>query len=142
MRTQISILVKDESIFSKAMTVWFINIFKKSKVTVSIDGYKQTLKASKTPYVFDVAPGYHVIEMADPREKQKAFTAKMIGIFTFGAFTLAGGGKVAMQSAQIGAQTMRLSEKSSVLECNLMEGDNMRLSCKCCANAKVKIKQM
>ena len=67
MKTQVSILVKNSTLFSRAMTFWwFINIFKKMPVNVWVDEDPEkvkkptmVLKASKTPYEIDLEPGAH-----------------------------------------------------------------------------------
>ena len=61
MKTQLSILVKKETLMARMQSfLWFITIFKKTGVEISIDGGpSQLLAASKEPYLFDGTPGCH-----------------------------------------------------------------------------------
>ena len=69
MKTQLSILVKNESLLSRAYSfLWFINIFKKMSVNVWIDQDPDrvktpthVLKANQDPYEFDLAPGEQAV---------------------------------------------------------------------------------
>ena len=69
MKTQVSILVRNASLYARAKTLfWFVNIFKKLPVNVWIDEDPETaknptmvLKASEKPYEIDLAPGHHVL---------------------------------------------------------------------------------
>lgn len=141
MKTQIAITVKDETIISKALTLfWFINIFKKSKLIVSIDGNTYECKASKTPYIFDVTPGNHVIEIYDPKAKQKSRTRAMTGALIGGTVGFTGGGFAATaMGTMVGAQAMNLNIQNGVVNCTLSDGDILRLSCKGNSKGAVKI---
>lgn len=87
MKTQVSILVKNESLYSRCMSfLWFINIFKKMSVQVWIDQDPETartptktLKASKEPYEIDLEPGPHTLYFTDPRAGSKAAFRKFTG---------------------------------------------------------------
>lgn len=74
MKTQVSIYVKNASIFSRLWSfLWFINIFKKMSVNAYIDSKDtppQRLKARSEPYLIDLAPGSHTIVFADPRRSE------------------------------------------------------------------------
>ena len=140
MNTQISLEIKDESIFSKAFTLfWFVNIFKKSKVKVIFDDYEMELKASKTLYTYDVQPGTHTLKFYDPKAGQKNFTRKMVGTTIGGSIGLAGGGA---DSVIVGAKLGETAIQENIVSCNLLEGDHLKLSCKCKSNGKIKIKMI
>lgn len=144
MKTQISILVKNESLLSRFMSfLWFINIFKRMPVNVWIDDGEAAptvLKASKTPYLIDVEPGYHQILFTDPRAKNKQAFGAVTGAFVGGAFGLAAGdglfGAAAGADAFAGGSTVR----DNVVECTLNEGDVLKLSAKPKRNGSVKVK--
>lgn len=143
MKTQISILVKNESIFSRFMSfLWFINIFKKMPVNVWIDDdttAPKVLKANSEPYVFDVTPGYHAVLVTDPRAgSKKAFNA-VTGAFVGGAMGMAGGSTLAGMAA--GAEAFSGSTvRDGVVECTLTEGDVLKISVQPKNNGSVKIK--
>ena len=144
MQTQISILVKNESILSRFMSfLWFINIFKRMPVNVWIDDGDVppvVLKASKEPYIFNVDPGYHIIQVTDPRAGRKQAFRAFTGAFVGGAFGLAAGdglgGMVA--GAELGGGGSRIND--SCVECNLGPGDLLKISVKPKNNGSVKIK--
>ena len=89
MKTQVSILVRNASLYARAKTLfWFVNIFKKLPVNVWIDEDPETaknptmvLKASEKPYEIDLAPGHHVLYFSDPKAGEKRFTNAVTGAF-------------------------------------------------------------
>ena len=144
MKTQISILVKNESLLSRFMSLWwFINIFKRMSVNVWIDDgdvAPVVLKANKEPYVFDVEPGYHAILVTDPRAKSKQAFKAVTGAFIGGSFGLAAGDGLggALAGAEFAGGGSVIND--NVVECNLNEGDILRLSVKPKNNGSVKVK--
>lgn len=143
MQTQISVLVKNESLLSRFMSwMWFINIFKKMSVNCFLDGSEeaQVLKARKEPYLIDVEPGVHEIMFTDPRAKSKNAFRSATGALVGGAFGLAAGGSSAISGAMIGAQDARTAIHDSAVQCTLQEGDVLRLSVKPKNNGSVKVK--
>jgi hypothetical protein len=144
MKTQISILVKNESLLSRFMSLlWFINIFKRMSVNVWIDDDSvapQVLKARKEPYVFDVEPGYHAILVTDPRAKGKQAFNAITGALVGGSFGLAAGD--GFSGAMMGADAFGGGSQvhDSGVECTLNEGDILKLSVKPKHNGSVKIK--
>lgn len=140
MKTQLSILVKNESLFSRFYSfLWFINIFKKMSVVVCIDGDQanaKTLKASKEPYLIDVTPGQHQILITDPRagNKQafKAFSGAVVGSI----FSIATDGVIDSSDFASEGSTIR----DGVVQCVLNEGDVLRISAKPKHNGSVKVK--
>ena len=58
MKTQISVLVKGETMMGKMTknVVWFVGLVTKSKVLMVLDGKDYELEESKDPYVFDFIP--------------------------------------------------------------------------------------
>lgn len=143
MKTHISILVKNESLFSRFMSfLWFINIFKKMSVNVWIDDDSvepSVLKANKEPYLFDVEPGHHSILVTDPRAKSKQAFKAVTGAFVGGAMGLGVGS--GMAGAAAGADLFSGSVvRDNIVECNLNEGDVLKISVKPKNNGSVKIK--
>lgn len=144
MKTQISILVKNESLLSRFMSfLWFINIFKRMPVNLWIDdmnGNPNVLKAHRNPYIVDIEPGYHQLMFTDPRAKNKQAFRAVTGAFVGGAFGLAAGdglfGAAAGAEAFAGGSTVR----DNIVECTLNEGDLLKLSVKPKRNGSVKVK--
>lgn len=140
MKTQLSILVKNESLLSRFFSFWwFINIFKKMSVVVTVDGDEanaMTLKAQKEPYLIDLTPGYHEILITDPRAsgKQafKKFTQGTVGLI----FGIATDGAIGVSDLVDSGSTVR----DGVVQCNLGEGDLLRISAKPKNNGSVKVK--
>jgi len=144
MRTQISILVKDETIPAKTMTsvLWPVYLLTRSKMKVWIDGQMYKLKASKTPYTFDVQPGTHKVTFKDPREGGKSVYWKTVGMFFSFLFSFTGSNTIgSLQLDMIEANQMcRLSERENCLDCTLQDGDILKLSCRSNIRANVKVK--
>lgn len=140
MSAKISILVKDESLFSKAMTImWFVNIFRKSKLNVTIDGSTQELVASKTPYEFDVQAGTHTIHVEDPKGKGKRGMQKVSGAFVGGAIGLAMGS--GLSGAMTGASMVGNEAVNMQSELyNVGEGETLKLQCRANGKGDVKVK--
>ena len=142
MKTQISILVKNESLYAKCKSfLWFVNIFQKSKMIVMIDGKENILKASKTPYVFDVTPGYHSIQFKDKREGSKRSFDKFTKGFTGFAIGLGGGASTAMDMAATFTSS-GINIQDNLVEIQLQDGDILKLSCKADRKGRVKVKQI
>ena len=139
MSAQLSVLIKDESLFSKMHSFsWIINIFKKSIVSVCIDGDEANimmLKASKQPYTIELAPGYHEILFSDPKAKKKknynAFSNFMVG----GIASIATGGAIGATDF-MGSSAI----KDGVVQCNLNDGDVLSVSAKPKSNGNIKVK--
>lgn len=144
MKTQISILVKNDTIYSRLMTVlWFVNIFRKMSVNVQIDdGEVQKLKASKEPYVFDVEPGVHTITFTDPKSGSKAMTRAMTGAILGAAAGGAGGGSM-FAGAAVGAEMAKGNQiREGAAQVTLNEGDVFELWCRNTRKGGVKVKQV
>lgn len=150
MKTQVSILVRNASLYARAKTLfWFVNIFKKLPVNVWIDEDPETaknptmvLKASEKPYEIDLAPGHHVLYFSDPKAGEKRFTNAVTGAFLGGALLGAGGGSV-LAGGAIGAD---LANENSVgvgyASFVLKEGDVFKLSVRPNRNGKINVKQL
>ena len=139
MSAKLSILVKDETLFSKMHSfAWIINIFKKSSVAVCIDGDEANammLKASKEPYVIDLNPGYHQIVIADPKAKKKKSYNAVSNLMMGGIFSIATGGAIGATDF-MGSSAI----KDGVVQCNLNEGDLLSISARPKSNGNVKVK--
>lgn len=138
MRTQLSILVKKETLMSRMQSfLWFITIFKKTAVEVSIDGgAPQLLLANKDPYVFDVAPGYHEVTFVDPRAGGKQAYGKFTNLFLGFIFAVSTDGAIGASDFDDGGSTVR----DGYLQCNLVEGDLLRVSARGTRKGGVKVK--
>lgn len=130
MKTQISVLVKGETMMGKMTknVVWFVGLVTKSKVLMVLDGKEHELEESKDPYVFDVEPGQHQIQFVDPKKANKDFmkgvnkaTAGVLGfVVGGGSFTFAEDFASLVPGSEIegGAANIMLNE-----------GDILKLSC-------------
>lgn len=140
MKTQISILVKNESLLSRFYSfLWFINIFKKMSVAVCIDGDEanvQVLKARKEPYLIDVTPGYHELVISDPRAGNKQAFKAFTGLVVGGISAIATDGALGVSDFTDSGSTVR----DGFVQCNLVEGDLLRISAKPKHNGSVKVK--
>ena len=145
MKTQISITVKKENPLSQLFSgnlLWFINVLKKSCIYVSIDNSAaQTLEARSEPYVFDVAPGPHVVAFADPTAKGKqagrAVTGAALGA-TFGSAMNAG----AMNGAVAGMNAVGVTIRDDTAQFYLNDGDQIKLQVQANIKGGVKVKQI
>lgn len=144
MNTQLSIKVKNENCISRVYS-WFglLGLFIPSKVKMYVDGGSYIkLKARKDPYLFDIEPGSHHIDF---EAKSKAGYDKFIGGFIFGSMGLAGGGRTGMAMGQEGAGFAaglmgHCRVQESALDCDLQEGDILKISIKPKRNGSVKVK--
>ena len=105
MKTQESILVKNESLFSRLFSLlWFVNIFKKMSVQVTIGNDQvnaKTLQASNEPYLIDVTPGSHEFLFTDCRAAGKAAFNKSLGCMFSLILNLCGGASRAILRANL-----------------------------------------
>lgn len=142
MNTQISILVKNESFVSRLFSTTF-GIFRKMPVDIVIDdpnAAPQRLKASKEPYLIDLAPGNHQILFTDPRAKKKARSKAIVGAMMGAAAGAAYGGSI-FGGAAAGADAFSgASAKDGVLSFSLQEGDVLKVSAQPKRNGSVKVK--
>lgn len=143
MQTQVSILVKNESLFSRFFSIlWFINIFKKMSVEAYLDSEnnKMVLKARNEPYLIDVTPGQHQLLFSDPRAGSKAVFKGLTGAFLGAAFAGAAGGSM-IGGASIGYEDASGGTvKDNVVSFTLVDGDLLKLSVKPKHNGSVKVK--
>lgn len=137
MKTQISVLVKAESMISKGNSNRFLGPFAlltKSKVIMVLDGKEHELVENKTPYVFDVEPGEHQIQFIDPKKANKDFARSVDKVFTgtVGAIVGAAGGSLAAADVLSDVGTLfDIGEiKGGAANILMREGDVLKLSCK------------
>lgn len=143
MKTQVSILVKNESLFSRFFSIlWFINIFKKMSVEVYIDSMdnQRTLKASAEPYLIDMEPGEHQMLFSDPRAASKAAFKGLTGAFLGMAAAGAAGGSMLGGAAMGYDDASGGSVKDNVVSFTLREGDVLKISAQPKHNGSVKVK--
>ena len=138
MKTQLSILVKKETLMSHMQSfLWFITIFKKTAVEISIDGGpSQLLVASKKPYLFDVAPGLHEVTFVDPRAGGKQAYGKFTNFFLGFIFAVSTDGAIGVSDFDNGGTTVR----DGYLQCTLNEGDLLKVSARGDRKGGVKVK--
>lgn len=150
MKTQVSILVRNATLYARAKTLfWFINIFKKLPVNVWIDVDPQTgaqptmvLKASNTPYEIDLTPGHHVLYFTDPKAGEKRFTNAVTGAILGATLAGAGGGSI-LAGGSMGAD---MANENSVgvgyASFILAEGDVFKISVRPNRNGKINVKEL
>ena len=148
MKTQLSILVKNESLFSRFFSLlWFINIFKKMPVEYSMDEGTfpgTTLTASNKPYLIDVTPGAHRIYFKDPRAASKKGFRKFCGAIVGAVFGFAAGNASTMflggaAGADSAGSTMS-DVNISYLDFTVQDGDILKISVQPKGSGKVKVK--
>lgn len=141
MKTQISVLVKGETMMGKMTknVVWFVGLVTKSKVLLVLDGKEHELEESKDPYVFDVEPGQHQIQFVDPKKANKDFM-KGVNKATAGVLGFAvGGGSFTL--AESAASLVPGSEiEGGAANIMLNEGDILKLSCQNTGSGVPKVK--
>lgn len=144
MKTQVSILVKNESLVSRFFSImWFVNMFKKMSVVAYIDSENampQTLMASNEPYVFDLGPGSHAILFADPGAAGKKAFKAMTGAFIGATAAGAGGGSMLGGAAMGYNSTYDNTVRNGVAQFNLNEGDLLKILVQPKHNGSVKVK--
>lgn len=140
MKTQISILVKKETLMSRMQSfLWFITIFKKTAVSVCVDGdtaNTMLLPARKEPYLIDVTPGTHEVVFSDPRAAGKHAYNKFTNLFLGWIFALSTDGAIGVSDFDNGGNTIR----DGYLQCNLVEGDLLKVSARGTYKGGVKVK--
>lgn len=150
MKTQVSILVKNEGFWSRtsATLFWFVAMFKKTSLYVRIDdpnAQPLVLKARKEPYEIELTPGNHILEFIDPRtEKKQKYTKlmkKTTGALMWSSFSGASGGSM-IGGAIYGAETSgnKTTTHENFFQCSLNPGDEVRISAQAKMSGKVKVK--
>ena len=143
MKTQLSVLVKNESLYSRCFSfLWFINIFRKMSVNVWIDqdpdvvkNPTRVLKASNDPYEID-------LYFSDPRAASKARFRAVTGAFVGASFAAGAGGSM-LAGASVGAD-MGAGNSVGVGYASffLQDGDIFKISAKPTRKGGVKVKQI
>ena len=141
MKTQIIITAKKEGLFSKAHgSVWgTFGMFGKRSVTVEIDGNLYDVPANNQPTAFDVEPGEHTLVFTDPRFNIKNKTRKFMWGF-FGFVADVGSGNMSLSGTERMASVGELEQNENVVNCTLIDGDILRITCRAKDNGKVKVK--
>ena len=145
MQTQISLLVKGDSLGSMAKTALSVRkLIERAGVIVKVDGYPFELKASRDPYLMDVDPGPHEITAKDMREDLKKASGRDFKVAT-GLFLggMSGGLGGMMRGAAEGFESAENDERNSEenrVEFSLQEGDMIRLELVADARGVVNIK--
>ena len=148
MNTQISIIVKNASIFARFSTfLWFINIFRKMSVDAYIDSpnaQPQRLKARNDPYLIDMAPGPHVIVFADPSAGEKKLSHYLTGAF-FGlgvGLGLGGLGTATDLASSMGNAFSGNSVEDNTARFTLQDGEVLKLQVQPTYKGGIKIKYL
>lgn len=149
MKTQISIQVKNENWLSRCMSLFgLIGLFTKANVSMYIDDPEcqrqpTVLQARKEPYLIDMAPGGHVVTFT---AKNRSTIDKFIGGAMLGMIGMgAGGGFGALVGAKAGSDFVaglmgHTRVQDNLIECNLEDGDLLKIQIKPKRNGSVKIK--
>lgn len=147
MKTQISIQVQNENVISRCFSFYSLfGLLLKAKVNMNVDNTASkpiVLKARKEPYVFDLNPGEHVITF---KAKNKGNFEKILFGAAFGLIGLGmGNSSTAMMGAKGGSDFVsglmgHNRVQDNLLECNLSEGDFLKISVRPKRNGAVKIK--
>ena len=117
--------------------LWFITIFQRTGVEVSIDGGPtKLLPARKEPYLIDVTPGYHEVTFVDPRAGGKQAYNKFTNLFLGFIFAVSTDGAIGVSDFDNGGTTVR----DGYLQCNLTEGDRLKVSARGDRKGGVKVK--
>ena len=133
MKTQLLVTVKNANPVTKIYSslLWFIEVFKKSKINVWIDSMDSapiTLTARSQPYAIEIAPGEHIIYFDDPKSASRAkLTAlgKNLGAAGAGIGMASGGIGGAIIGASVATSGKRTEVRENVLHCVLMDGDEL-----------------
>jgi hypothetical protein len=142
MKTQISIQVKNASIFARPI------IFSKAKVNMfidSADAQPVVLKSRKEPYMVDVTPGEHTVVFTDASAKFKGAIDKMIGAAFGAGLGLGSGAFGGVFGAKEGADIMSAVTgtgrvHNNQLQCVLKEGDTLKVKVQPKRSGKVSVK--
>lgn len=149
MKTQLLITVKDAGLFTKAQSslLWFIEIFKKSKMNVwidSVDSVPITLTARPQPYEVEIAPGTHIIYFDDPKRASRSKLTALgenlvLGAMGAGIGAASGGATGAIIGTTLATSGKRAEVRDNILCCTLADGDELAVTVKPLSK-KVKIK--
>lgn len=146
MKTQLSVLVKSESMMGKANAHRFLGPFAlltKSTMVLIIDGETHELKENKKPYIFDLEPGKHVIQFLDPKKDRKEAARNLdklvAGAMIGGIGALGGNAWLAFEGSDVDWMFGKVTEDGAA-EINLREGDILKLSCKGTGKGVPKVK--
>lgn len=155
MSARIMVMVKDASRMAKEMSVStmdkMFHPFKsakatKAKATVLLmidDSQEQELEAAKEAYTFTVEAGKHRIMVTDPTKEAKQSMLKMAGTIAGGGIGFGAGNAVStVVGGDIGKSIMGsiFNAGDGFIDCELLEGDVLKLECQPGMGGKVKIK--
>lgn len=147
MNTQLSLLVKPESVASKyargsnLLAGGGFAMFKNPGVMMILDGGQQILKPNKKPYIFNIAPGQHTLRLIDPESNTKKMGKKMTAGLLSATFGLANG---SLAQAFVFGNASAASSFNTVYEDGTMdftigEGDILKLNCQATVKGVVRI---
>jgi hypothetical protein len=155
MGAQVMVTVKDADPYTKNMSVSMTDkLFHpikssketraKAKILFCVEGEDvQALEASKTPYVFEVAPGKHRLAVEDPKRLEKQGSLKaVVTVFTgIGGFANGGAASTVTAGAAGGALAEGLfNAAENVIEFEVSEGDVFKIQCHPTLTGKVSVK--
>lgn len=144
MKTQLHLYVKNESLYTRFFGggLWFINLFRKLPLEITVDGEKKKLKPQADPYVYDLAPGRHEVIGKDPRQMTKKADKALTGA-VLGASIMAGAGGSIVAGAMLGADATRDNIfREGGCSLNLNDGDIIKVSCQATRKGGVVFKKM
>lgn len=138
MKTQLLVTVKDANFVTKMYSslLWFIEIFKKSKISIWIDSTDTapiTLTARSKPYEVELTPGTHTIYIDDPKRASRTRLTALgnnlvLGAAGMGMGMASGGLTGAAIGAAIATGGKRAEVRENVLCCTLADGDELAIT--------------
>ena len=144
MKTQVHLYVKNETFYTRFFGggLWFINIFRKLPLEITVNGEAKKLKPQTEPYVYDLEPGRHEILGRDPRQMTKKADKAITGAL-LGAGAMAAGGGSVLAGAVLGADaTQNNVFREGACSLVLKEGDIVKISCQATRKGGVVFKKI
>lgn len=144
MKTQVHLYVKNETLYTRFFGggLWFINLFRKLPLEITVKGETKKLKPQAEPYVYDFEPGTYEILGRDPRQGTKKADRALTGAIFGAAAAVAGGGSI-IAGAQMGADAVRDNVfREGGCRFTLNDGDILRVSCQATKKGGVVFKKM
>lgn len=149
MKTQLSVLVKKESLYSRMVGKWQLgpfSFFGARPVEIILDGEVHSVKPSASPYVFDLTPGTHTVRFHDPKQENKRAFSRFNAAFqgTVWGFAIGGatGGSAslgALLGGNVGKSMQGTIHEDGTLEVTVGDGDLLKLQCKNTRKGVVKV---
>ena len=150
MKTQLSVIVKKESLYSRMIGKWTwgpLSFFGSRPMELYLDGKVYSMNPSGKAYEYDLAPGTHMIRFHDPKQDQKRafsrFNASFQGaVWGFAAAGATGGSTLlgAILGEKVGSSMRGAVHEDGTLEVTMQDGDVLKLECRSNSKGVVKVK--